>query len=340
MAGSKETATFYMESEEIEMRKTIQLFAIILCLSLLCGCARIMPAQAMLQTKDMQAANAANTADAASAGEITAEDAKAAALQSAGFTEAEVSRLRVTKDKEHGVKVYEVQFRAGDTEYEYEISAATGEVLAADVDTEKGVHIIPGAPKKEGKQEKNNAPQQPAKPEKAPSKPESAPAKPGNAPKEATGADAGYIDEAAAKAAALAHAGLQEADVVFGKTGLRERNGATAYYKLHFFAGDAEYEYKIDAKTGAVLEFEKEAIAGKPGTTVAGTYVGEDAAVKAALSYAGCAQSDTTGLTVSFDFEKGRAEYEVEWYVARMEYACDVDAVTGKILSFESEMDD
>lgn len=316
------------------MQKKIHLLAAVLCLSLLCGCAQIIPAQAMLQPKTMQATNAADSH------EITSEGATETALKSAGLTEAEVTRVRVKKDKAHGVEVYEVEFRAGDTKYEYEISAVTGEVLAVDVDTQKGAHIIPNPSKKETAKEKDNAPLPPSAGAKTPAKDEK-PLHAAASSKDALPAsDAGYIDEATAKAAAIAHAGLQEADIVFGKTDLRKGNGGNAHYKLKFFAGDTEYEYKIDAKTGAVLEAEKERIAGKPGTAVAENYVGEDAAIKAALSYAGCVQSEAAGLSVEFDFEKGLAEYEVEWHVGRMEYACDVDAVMGKILSLESEMDD
>ena len=60
---------------------------------------------------------------------ISAQEAKAAALAHAGLTEAEVSRIEVEKDRERGVWIYEVEFRQGRLEYEYEIHAETGAVL-------------------------------------------------------------------------------------------------------------------------------------------------------------------------------------------------------------------
>ena len=47
---------------------------------------------------------------------------------------------------------------------------------------------------------------------------------------------------------------------------------------------------------------------------------------------------DTTGFDI-IDYDDGRGEYEVEWSVGRTEYSCDVDAVTGAILSYDKELD-
>ena len=41
------------------------------------------------------------------------------------------------------------------------------------------------------------------------------------------------------------------------KTELEEDNGA-AYYEVEFRAGDVEYQYEDDARTGAVLRSERE----------------------------------------------------------------------------------
>ena len=57
-----------------------------------------------------------------------------AALQDAGVTEEDTTRLRTSKDRDDGRIVYEIQFDANGTEYDYEISAADGTIL--NVDTE------------------------------------------------------------------------------------------------------------------------------------------------------------------------------------------------------------
>lgn len=72
--------------------------------------------------------------ETATSKEITAEEAKTAALQHAGLTEGQVSRLKVTKDYDDGVVKYEVEFEKGYTEYEYEINAETGKILKAEKD--------------------------------------------------------------------------------------------------------------------------------------------------------------------------------------------------------------
>ena len=63
-------------------------------------------------------------------------DGGAIALESAGLTEGETSRIRVRLDREKGRRVYEVELRSGRTEYEFEIDAATGAVLERDADYE------------------------------------------------------------------------------------------------------------------------------------------------------------------------------------------------------------
>ena len=63
-------------------------------------------------------------------GYIGKDRAKAIALESAGLEEAQVSRLEVEIDYENGVMVYEVEFTAGGTEYEYEVNALTGDIVS------------------------------------------------------------------------------------------------------------------------------------------------------------------------------------------------------------------
>lgn len=56
------------------------------------------------------------------------------ALEDARLAEADVTRLRVSKDREDGQNIYEVTFTGSDTEYEYEILSSSGEILSADYD--------------------------------------------------------------------------------------------------------------------------------------------------------------------------------------------------------------
>ena len=62
------------------------------------------------------------------------------------------------------------------------------------------------------------------------------------------------------KSIALKHAGLVAADVIsFAEVSLEEENGIQVY-ELEFTSADREYEYKINAVSGAVIEFDSEEI--------------------------------------------------------------------------------
>ena len=55
--------------------------------------------------------------------------AKSIALNHAGVSESAACDMKVEPDDEDGVPVYEVSFKSGDMEYDYNIHAATGEIL-------------------------------------------------------------------------------------------------------------------------------------------------------------------------------------------------------------------
>ena len=67
---------------------------------------------------------------------IGMDRAKAAALDHAGLTAAQVTFTHASMDRDHGKMVYEVEFRQGRTEYEYKIDAATGRILDHEMDAD------------------------------------------------------------------------------------------------------------------------------------------------------------------------------------------------------------
>ncbi len=69
-----------------------------------------------------------------SAALLTKEQAQAIALEYAGVSADDVTWLRVEYDADDGVPEYDVQFRYGRWEYEYEIHAETGALLSFDKD--------------------------------------------------------------------------------------------------------------------------------------------------------------------------------------------------------------
>lgn len=60
---------------------------------------------------------------------IDMERARQIALSHAGVNQSRVYDMKVEQDFEHGRAVYEVEFKAGGYEYDYEIDAASGRVL-------------------------------------------------------------------------------------------------------------------------------------------------------------------------------------------------------------------
>ncbi len=68
---------------------------------------------------------------------LTEDEAKTAALDHAGVNAADATYRKVQQDRDDGVQVYEVEFTAGTTEYEYEISASDGTILSYSVETKQ-----------------------------------------------------------------------------------------------------------------------------------------------------------------------------------------------------------
>ena len=66
--------------------------------------------------------------------QLTREQAEAIALEHAGFTTDQVSQLHTEYEIDEGIPRFEVQFRQGRWEYDYEIHAQTGAILSYDRD--------------------------------------------------------------------------------------------------------------------------------------------------------------------------------------------------------------
>ena len=67
---------------------------------------------------------------------ITEEQAKEIAANHAGVAVADLTFHSVSLEEDDGRRVYDVEFYSGSTEYDYEIDAATGDILSYDNDVE------------------------------------------------------------------------------------------------------------------------------------------------------------------------------------------------------------
>ncbi len=161
---------------------------------------------------------------------IDADAAANAALKHAGLKKAVApNALYVEPDRDDGRWVYEIKFHDGATAYECKVDAETGAVLKLEHEPLKQ---IPGVAAPKATRPVATAPVVPA-------------AQPG--------LPAGLLSEAQAKTIALADARLSEADVKRrGYKAKLDTERDTQVWEIEFRAGDKEYDYEIDAKTGAV----------------------------------------------------------------------------------------
>ena len=85
-----------------------------------------------------------------------------------------------------------------------------------------------------------------------------------------------------------------------------------------------------------------EAAAAAPAASAspADSYIGEEAAIEAAFAHAGIAQADATEIEAELDLDDAVVHYDVDFKSGGLEYSYDIDAATGDVLSYESEVDD
>lgn len=79
---------------------------------------------------DTSSQTADTSSNAENVTKLTKDDAIAVALDHAGLTEAEVTRLEAEYDMDDGVAEYDVEFDHSGYEYDYEIDAQTGAVIS------------------------------------------------------------------------------------------------------------------------------------------------------------------------------------------------------------------
>lgn len=149
----------------------------------------------------------------------------------------------------------------------------------------------------------------------------------------------GYIGMDAAKQAALKHAGVSASDATFVEAEYDYDDGRMIY-EVEFHVKGTEYDYEIDAQTGAVVKYKSEQNGTNVGSGSVDTssFIGESAAKQAALTYAGIKENDTTYCNAWLEYDDGRAEcYEVEFMVGSTRYECKVALTSATVIECEQE---
>ena len=165
-----------------------------------------------------------------------------------------------------------------------------------------------------------------------------------------TTASGDYISVDRAKQIALNDAGVKESNAVFLRANLDWDDGRMQY-EVEFYSGSTEYDYDIDAVTGAILSSDRDmedfqiwnggtsrpsGSTSSSGSSNSGNYITAERAKQIAL--AEC-PSGSTVYKCQFDWDDGRAQYEVEIRNGWTEYDFEIDAVTGTIFSRDIDND-
>ena len=152
----------------------------------------------------------------------------------------------------------------------------------------------------------------------------------------AAGGSSQLISGEEAFAAVLAHAGLTEADVTVTENHLDWDDGVQEY-DIDFYTDSKEYDYTVNAQTGEVRSYSIEARKQAGTASDAGSVIGEDAALAAALKHAGLGSGDVQVVKNKLDWDDGVQEYEIEFYSGSTEYDYSVNAQTGEIRHYDAE---
>ena len=278
--------------------------------------------------------------------QIGVEAAKQIALAHAKVALKDVTFIKAELDNEDGRAVYEIEFYSGNVEYDYDIDALSGEIISNDFDIEN--YSIPA--------QSAAAPQQTEVPQQTAAAP--VPTAPdANTP-------SGDIGIERAKQIALSHAGLSQGSVSFVKAELEYEDGVKVY-DIEFYSSNVEYDYEINAATGAIISVDRDienysiptaapAPAPTPAPTAAPTptptaapaptqpaapsTISAEKAKQIALSHAGVGSARFTKAKI--DYENGIKVYEIEFKVGNMEYEYDINVSNGAIISSSAEIDD
>ena len=148
-----------------------------------------------------------------------------------------------------------------------------------------------------------------------------------------------------AKKIALGDAKLAEKDVTFVKVELEFEDNRLVY-DVEFYSGNVEYDYDIDAVSGAIVSADKDienyVIPAQPSTEATtkaqASEISVEKAKQIALSHAGVGSARFTKAKI--DYENGVKVYEIEFKVGNMEYEYDINVVNGAIVSSSAEIDD
>ena len=241
---------------------------------------------------------------AADTSPISLQEAKNRMLKNAGLKERDGTFLKASLNKEDAQEIYELKFKTAQKTYEYKLLAKDGTILEKDMETNAA----------SGSEPENNK---------------------GNST-----ASQQLISKADARSRALQDAGVSAKAATFTKTKLDYENGRQVY-EIEFVTATMEYDYELDAESGAVRERKSERleIQNQEQSKPSASYIGVDRAKSTALSHAGLQAGSVTFTKAKLENDDGMSVYEIEFRKGSTEYEYSIDAYKGAILEWDKETD-
>lgn len=174
--------------------------------------------------------------------DIGRDAALEAALNDAGVSESDTTRLQVSEDRDDGQKVYEIRFDVDNTGYEYEVAAADGSILSSDMEDQGGDDATVQGNAQNGTQDDAQNNDQNTQ----------------NNNSQSTGtannANVAVTQEQAIETALSRVSGATEQDI---RISLDHDDGVYKYEGDIIYNG-VEYDFEIDANSGTILEWSEE----------------------------------------------------------------------------------
>ena len=196
--------------------------------------------------------------------------------------------------------VYELEFYTSTTEYDYDVSATSGNIISRESEAFRT-----------GSQSGTQT--------------------------TTSGTDV-TLDEA--KAIALADAGVSSSEVTYKKAKLDYDDGIKVYdIEFYTSDREYEYEINASTGKVVSRSSEAFRTGSQSGTqtTTSGTDVTLDEAKAIALADAGVSSSEVTYKKAKLDYDDGIKVYDIEFYTSDREYEYEINASTGKVVSRSSE---
>ena len=267
---------------------------------------------------------------ARSAAEITEQEAKAIVFSDAGIAESDVLSLKISKDKENGADIYDIDFTTKDRSYDYDVLRNSGEIIHSSYevlsasntdDTQNGSGSSQSASSNVGAESAGSTSSQT------------------NGETNSSAGTASAITQDQAKTIALEDAGVQESDAQFIRV-QEDYDDGRAVYEIEFYANGTEYDYEIAKDSGAIVkcDYDIENYTPQSGAGNSGTIISLEQAQELALSRVSGATA--SNIRIHLDHDDGRQIYEGEIYYNWTEYEFEIDASTGNFIEWSVDYKD